>query len=322
MMLRVNTIKRSKGLYRNTFYIPVLVVLSGFLGLTSVFAETTSLSETVTVTAIVIEKTISPAPPPIPNPVVNNGVPLTLESGTDAAVFKGKAYPGSTVSILKNGLVLNELPANSDGTFEVPVHNILPGTYTFSLQAKDGSGLKSSLVTYTIAITSGILTEISGIIIPPTITTDKTEVKLGDDIKFSGKSIPNSDVSLTLFIRNGITKTVTANSSGVWSYTLATNNLDLGDYNAKARTKIGTTFTLYSDTILFTVGTSNKMRKGTTSLARARCDLNSDGRVNLLDFSIMAFWYKRLGFPIKVDLNSDGRINLTDLSVLAYCWTG
>jgi hypothetical protein len=44
--------------------------------------------------------------------------------------------------------------------------------------------------------------------------------------------------------------------------------------------------------------------------------------VNILDFSIMAFWYKRLGFPAKVDLNTDNKVNLTDLSILAYCWTG
>jgi hypothetical protein len=55
---------------------------------------------------------------------------------------------------------------------------------------------------------------------------------------------------------------------------------------------------------------------------RKKCDLNNDNRVNLLDFSIMAFWYKRLGFPPKVDLNSDANVNLTDLSILAYCWTG
>lgn len=291
----------------------------------SVHAQTTtSLSETVTINAVVISTTVSPAtPPPTPSPIINNGVPLTtVESGTDTAVFRGKAYPGSDISLLKNGLILNELPANIDGTFEIPVRNIRPGTYTFSLQAKDGSGLKSSMVTYTIAIVSGAVTQVNDIIIPPTITTDKIEVKLGDNIVFFGKSIPYGDVYLNVFAKNGITKTVTSNASGTWSYTLSTTNLELGDYNVKARTKIGTVFTLYSDSILFKVGTSNKIRKVGASLAQARCDLNNDSRVNLLDFSIMAYWYKRLGFPVKVDLNSDGRINLTDLSILAYCWTG
>lgn len=325
MSLSRNKLKRSNLILKRVpiFLLSVFVMSSILLEVAHVFAFTTvNLPETLTISAKVLEKTISPAPPPAPSPVINNGVPLTVEAGTDAAVFKGMAYPGSLVSLLKNGLVLNELPAKADGTFEVPVHNILPGTYTFSLRAKDSNGLVSSSVTYTIIILASVVTQVTGVIIPPTITTDKTEVKLGDSIIFSGKSIPNREVDLTLFAKSGITKLATSNASGTWSYTVTTSGLDLADYNAKARTKIDLEYSLYSDTILFTVGKTTKMHKGGTSFANARCDLNSDGRVNLLDFSIMAFWYKRLGFPVKVDLNSDGRINLTDLSILAYCWTG
>lgn len=324
MTPKVNIIKRIKGLFIKSFKVFVLIVLSCLFDLSGLTAQSTrTASETVTVGAVVISHTVSPAtPPPTPSVNTNNGVPLTIESGTDRAIFKGRAYPGSTISLLKNGLVLNELPAKEDGTFEVPVYNILPGTYTFSLLAKDSSGLKSSMVTYTIIITSNVVTEVKGIILPPTITTDKSEVKFGDNIIFSGRGIPDSEVFLTIFAKSGVTRTINTDASGVWSYTLTTKGLDLSDYNAKARTKIENTFTLYSDTILFTVGTSNKIRKSGVSLISARCDLNNDSRVNLLDFSIMAFWYKRLGFPMKVDLNSDNRINLTDLSILAYCWTG
>ncbi|MCF7843392.1 hypothetical protein K9M47_00665 [Candidatus Gracilibacteria bacterium] len=300
------------------FFVLLVLVSNQF-----VYAITVSIPETLNVNAIVISNTVSPAtPPPAPSIITNNGVPLTIEAGTDSAVFFGKSYPGSTISILKNGLVLNELPVNIDGTFEVPVRNIRPGTYTFTLVAKDGSGLKSSQLTYTIVVISGAVTEVKGIIMPPTITTDKVEVKLGDNIVFSGKSIPGSDVYLTIFAKTGISRIVTADASGSWSYIYNTQSLDYAEYTAKSRAKVGVEFTLYSEPISFTVGTSNKIRKSGGTLVNARCDLNNDGRVNLLDFSIMAFWYKRLGFPIRVDLNSDGRINLTDLSILAYCWTG
>ena len=143
------------------------------------------------------------------------------------------------------------------------------------------------------------------------------------NIIFSGKSIPNTEVTLTLFARTGITRNALVNASGTWTYTYTTTNLDSGDYSVRARTKVSALYTLYSETILYTVGNKNTLRKKSAiSLIGARCDLNNDSRVNLLDFSIMAYWYKRLGFPMKVDLNSDGRINLTDLSILAYCWTG
>ena len=75
---------------------------------------------------------------------------------------------------------------------------------------------------------------------------------------------------------------------------------------------------------MFRVGDTNRPRPKNAYLSgfRKKCDLNNDNRVNLLDFSIMAFWYKRLTFPPKVDLNTDKQVNLTDLSILAFCWTG
>jgi hypothetical protein len=306
----------------------VVRIVSSFLLFSIIsiaYAVTVDLPETVTITSIVLGRTISPVEPPTPTfgpNGGNNGIPLTVEAGTDSAIFSGRAYPGSIISVIKNGLVVNELPTASDGTFEVPIRSILPGTYTFSVQAKDGTGLKSSKVTYTIVIDSGTATEVRGIMMPPTITTNKLEVKLGDDIIVSGKAIPYSNVAVTLFAKDGVTRSVVASSSGVWSYTLPTTGLSLGDYNIKSQSKIQSDVSLYSETVLFTVGTSNKIRKTVSSLVNARCDLNNDGRVNLLDFSIMAFWYKRLGFPLRIDLNSDSRINLTDLSILAYCWTG
>lgn len=321
MRLRQNTLRKRTNLRIRylSFTVSLVTSLCGSI----VFAQTTTLTESVTVEATVISNTVSPVtPPPSPSVITNNGVPLINESGTDKVIFRGKAYPGSYVAVLKNGLIVNELPASNDGSFEVPVYNILPGVYTFSISAKDSKGLRSSSVPYTIVITSGAVTEVNDIIVPPTITTDKTEVREGDEIIFSGSSVPNSTVMLSAFIQGGSISSSVANNEGMWSYILSTKNISLGDYTVKAKTKIGTFTSSYSESILFTVGTKNTLRKKSGSYFTMRCDLNNDSRVNLLDFSIMAFWYKRLGFPAKVDLNSDKRINLTDLSILAYCWTG
>ncbi len=58
-----------------------------------------------------------------------------------------------------------------------------------------------------------------------------------------------------------------------------------------------------------------------------RADLNCDGRVSLVDFSIAAYWYKKplsTAFSeIEADrLNGDGRIDLVDFSIMAFYWTG
>ncbi len=50
-------------------------------------------------------------------------------------------------------------------------------------------------------------------------------------------------------------------------------------------------------------------------------DLNCDGRVNLLDFSILLYYFDKPA-PVNpfYDLNSDGEIDLKDLSVMFYHW--
>ncbi len=73
----------------------------------------------------------------------------------------------------------------------------------------------------------------------------------------------------------------------------------------------------------FVVGDTNVKKTGTFM----RGDLNGDGRVNLIDFSIAAYWYHRplsQSF-IKIEassLNGDGKLDLIDFSIMAYYWTG
>lgn len=49
-------------------------------------------------------------------------------------------------------------------------------------------------------------------------------------------------------------------------------------------------------------------------------DLNSDARVNLIDFSILAYWRSRSNAPSSLDINRDGKVDVADLSILIYCW--
>ena len=287
----------------------------------TVFAQTTTNPLTVDVTIsanVLVGPGVYPDTPPSPPGPVN------MSENIDAAIFKGVAYPGSTIAILRNGIVIAEIPAQQDGTFDVRVRNIGSGTYTFGVRAKDTFGIESRVLSFTIFISSGIATVVEGIFIPPTITTDKIEVKKYDTIKFFGSAYPNSEIRLSLIGNVETIKKALTNASGTWEYILDTTPLSFGEYDAKARFVTATSISAFSESISFRIGNTNRERGAVGLLGgfRKRCDLNGDNRVNLLDFSIMAFWYKRLGFPEKVDLNSDKNVNLTDLSILAYCWTG
>jgi hypothetical protein len=281
------------------------------------------LIENITISATVLQiPGVHPETPPLP-PNAPSG-PVNMSDTVDVAVFKGLAYPRSTISLLKNGIILAEIPANPNGSFEIHVRNLNPGTYSFGIRAEDSSGLQSKLLVFTIFVSSSVATIVEGIFIPPTITSDKTEVRKGDPITFSGRSAPDAEVRLSLTQNSEIIKKAKAGADGSWIYMIDSSELDLGDNFGKARSLTTNDTSPYSDLLLFRVGDTNRLRPKNSNLAgyRKRCDLNDDGRVNLLDFSIMAFWYKRLTFPPKVDLNSDKNVNLTDLSILAYCWTG
>lgn len=281
------------------------------------------LTSTVTITAgVLVYPGIHPETPPAPSPG-----PINTSNMTDVAIFRGLAYPGSVISLLKNGFIVAEIPANPDGTFDIRVRDLTAGTYSFGLRAEDATHLKSKLLLFTVVISTGIATTVDGIFLPPTLTSDKIEVKKGEPVTFTGHGAPDATIRLSFiptFSTFELLKQSKANASGTWVYVMDSSELAFGDYEVKVRSILPNDLSPYSDPLSFKVGTTNVLRPKGTLLGgfRKKCDLNNDNRVNLLDFSIMAFWYKRLGFPAKVDLNTDNSVNLTDLSILAYCWTG
>jgi hypothetical protein len=314
------------SLYKKTALI--LGIMASSLLYTHAQLTENPLYQDITITAGVLSTQYNTPPTapltqPIPPALIPTGA-LGTTFTTDAAIFRGMAYQGSIITLTKNGEVLATLPAQSNGTFELHIRDLSAGTYSFGLRAQDPQGLISKLVLFTVYIAPGIATIVDGIFIPPTLTSDKVEVKQGEAVIFSGTSVANAEVRLSLTASDEFLKKIATNASGTWKYTLDTSMLNLGDYDAKARTVTASSISLYSDVLTFRIGTLSRLRSKVSTLTgfRKRCDLNDDNRVNLLDFSIMAFWYKRLGFPTKVDLNSDTKINLTDLSILAYCWTG
>ncbi|OGZ05304.1 MAG: hypothetical protein A3C13_04760 [Candidatus Lloydbacteria bacterium RIFCSPHIGHO2_02_FULL_50_11] len=49
-------------------------------------------------------------------------------------------------------------------------------------------------------------------------------------------------------------------------------------------------------------------------------DLNCDGYVDIIDFSIMYYWFDKKDPPARIDLAKDGKVDLADFSVMAYYW--
>lgn len=49
-------------------------------------------------------------------------------------------------------------------------------------------------------------------------------------------------------------------------------------------------------------------------------DLDCDGYVDIVDFSIMYYWFGKDNPPLRVDLSRDGKVDIRDFSIMAYYW--
>ena len=239
--------------------------------------------------------------------------------------LSGKAYPLSKVSVLKDGQLVITTIAGPDANFSVSLEGLTSGNYIFSVYGEDDLGNRSTSFTFPIYITLGAITNISGIFLSPTIDVDKTQVKKGDNINIFGKSTPDSDISIVINSDQEYLGNIKSDTNGVYLYKFDTTPLDFGDHYTKSKTALDGDLTSYSKVVSFIVGTKTILKSSKITYPKA--DLNADCRVNLVDFSIAAYWHNRtLSDSLKLleieKLNGDGKINLVDFSIMAYYWTG
>ncbi|MDP3900934.1 MAG: hypothetical protein Q8Q38_01140 [bacterium] len=252
-------------------------------------------------------------PAPSPSPGGGGGGGGGVGASTGDVAFKGKAYPGALLTLLQDGTVVATFASEPDGTFSKTLLGVTSGIKTFSISAEDSVGRKSVTVSFTISVTAGALTTFSGIFLSPTIDVDPV-VGQGSTLQVSGYSFPQSQVLLFVNSPGELVEQTNTGNSGVWRFGLDTKKLDQGLHavRARAQTSVGEQ-SGFSEVRTFYIVPPG------VALCR-NGDLNGDGRVNLVDFSIMLFWWQRANSC--ADQNGDGIVNITDFSILLYWWTG
>ncbi len=246
------------------------------------------------------------------------GVPAPVSSGASVS-FSGRAYPASGVTILKDGQVAVTTIAGPDARFSSSLSDLTAGSYIFSVYADDKNGNRSGLFTFPVSLTAGATATVSGIFLAPTIDLDKTQVKQGELVTVVGYTAPGSEVTIQVDSAVPQLFKTSADSDGSYAYDVATSSLELGDHTAKSKAAQGGQITAFGKLVSFTVGDKTVTKSPAVPLTG---DVTGDGRVNLIDFSILAYWYKRASPPARVDLNGDGQVNLIDFSIMAFYWTG
>ncbi|MEK7539530.1 MAG: hypothetical protein AAB595_02755 [Patescibacteria group bacterium] len=238
------------------------------------------------------------------------------------AIFSGMAYPGSKVFLLKDGQIAASTLASGDAQFKITLTGLSAGDFIFLVYAEDGVGRRSTLLTFPITLTFGAVTEISGIFIAPTISVDKTEVKQGDNVTILGQSVPEGQVVISVNSDSEKFVSTATDKHGGYVYNFDTSVLELGAHLTKSKaSKVGE-ISPFGRSIAFKVGVKTVLTSSAIEgLCNSIADLNNDCRVNLIDYSILAFWYKKALPPPKVDLNHDGKVDIIDFSIMAYYWT-
>ena len=253
---------------------------------------------------------VAAAPPPSGGggggtPVTPPPVPL------GDVVLIGKAYPNALVTILRNGVVSATLKAPLDGTFSTTILGVPAGINTFSIFAEDTAGRKSISLSFTTSVISGVITTLAGIFLPPTIDTP-SEINQGKILPIRGQTFPQSTLSISVQSEEIINEVFS--EDGSWQYNFDTAILEEGIHLARAKAiSIDGGQSIFSDVRVFTVLAPSD------SLC-ASGNLNSSGGVNLVDFSILMFWWQRSNSC--ADQNSDGIVNIIDFSILLFWWTG
>ena len=242
-------------------------------------------------------------------------------SGDGRVVITGYAIPRSEVFVLVDGSSAASTKADGNGQYSITLDAIARGVYTFGVYAVDSAKVRSSTFSTSFTVTGARTSTLSNINIAPSIKVTPDPVDPGVTLTISGYSLPNAAVTIENEKSGSVASrkilTAASDSNGFWSTTLSTSGFSSGTYKVRAKavqtTGVSTNFSNYT-----TYGV------GQAAAKQINADLNRDGKVNLIDFSILLFWWNTDGGDSdpSADINGDSKVNLTDFSILLFNWTG
>lgn len=246
----------------------------------------------------------------------------TVFNPTATIVLTGVSFPNAKLTLLKDGSITTTLVANSDGGFQITMNDLNFGVYNLSIYAEDPTGQTSSSFSVSVPAFSSQPYSYFTILIPPTFSTSSLLVEVGKSFSAFGYAPANSVVDIETASGDSLGST-TAGANGLYRLSI-TPNLTPGLYSLRARSSLNGSRSSYSkpSQVLFYKGDLPPDQIPTPPIQFAGCvDYNKDHHVNLVDFSILLFWFGKSPVPLSVDCNGDRVIDIKDFSILMYFWT-
>lgn len=269
------------------------------------------------------EKTAAPAAAATPTPTPGGsggggggggGGTTTTTSGTGTIILKGTAYPNSTVNILLDGVFVSQIDVDANSRFEITLNAVPAGSRLVNLFSTDINNRKSITIGFTVTVTANTTTTLTNVLMPPTIAINTTSVAKGQSLRIFGYAEPTAEVNIHVASEETVTKTI-SDSNGAYALLFNTTPLAEEEHITKSRALFEALVSPFSHTLQFFVGRGTIFKTA---------DLNKDGKVNIIDFSILLFWWntnQARGLDI-ADINDDGKVNIVDFSIMLFQWTG
>ncbi len=232
-----------------------------------------------------------------------------------AIYFQGYTSPSAFVTLTKEGVVTATTIADIKGEFSFLLEGIPEGVYNFSLKAEDRFLRLNLPINFSITAATST-TQLTDILLPPTISIVRQRVFQNSDIFISGETEPQAKVEVLFFPGNKIF-TASADGKGFWQLDISADKFEIGEYSLKAKSKNRQGIeSAFSQTLGLVISPAPVV-----SGCRGP-DLNNDGRVNIFDLSILlAHWLKQSEERICEDINFDHHIDIVDFSIMLYFWT-
>ncbi len=255
------------------------------------------------------------ATPTSTTPGGGGGGAVNPPAASQQIIFQGLAAPKSEVTLLMDLSLAGKTTASDNGQFALSVPSGYSSTLNFVLFFTDSNGLRSNPQNFVVAPNQN--PSFQNILLPPTLSGSHSKIKQGEALLLSGFGAPNTKVVMEL-LPTGQTIDTTTDSNGYYKVSLPTNNLEFGKYETRTTLVADGLISKPSFRFFFEVGKDNII-----FTPPEKCgDHNQDGKVNIVDFSILLYWYEKRNPPNRIDCNKDNIINIYDISILMFNWTG
>lgn len=242
----------------------------------------------------------------------------TKPIGDTQVSVSGLGYPGQTINFLLDTKSIGTVKANAQGRFEFATA-ASPGTATLGVWALDYSSKRSITLNSTFDVTQGAVTNVRGLILPPTLSVANPTVIPGTPIAITGQGIPVAKIEIH-FNKSEIVESTTSGTDGKFTLSLDSSKLRNAEYSIKARSITGTAPLLTPSSF----SSSVQLFVGVDGVPTTPSDLNRDAKIDLIDFSILIFWWQTAGGDSNppADISGNGKVSLEDFSILLFNWTG